>query len=141
MVEIFLKSPNVIQYPFCWRLLRPANVTFSIIQENYQSFYPSEPFSLAHFKMRHPVIQFHKIISFKTCLLAHCAFNSGVLVCILWRCKIANFNNINHAKYVLLCHHYTHLVHLFVKNDTVMEQTCNILSPNYWILNDIQSPR
>ena len=33
-------------------LLKPIG---TIIQENYQSFYPSEPFTLAHFKMRHPV--------------------------------------------------------------------------------------
>ena len=27
----------------------------TIIQENYWSFYPSEPFRITHFKMRHPV--------------------------------------------------------------------------------------
>ena len=58
---------------FCQRLLKTADVTFlktggwnsndhyskwpvaTIIQENPQSFYPSEPFRIIHFTMRHPV--------------------------------------------------------------------------------------
>ena len=69
----FLKYHIEIYHLFCQRLLRPADVTFfenlwvklkcplllkplaTIVQENFQSFYPSEPFTLARFKMRHPV--------------------------------------------------------------------------------------
>ena len=38
-----LKCPN----------LKPLD---TIIQENYQSFYPSKPFRITRFKMRHPVL-------------------------------------------------------------------------------------
>ena len=37
----------------CPILLKPLD---TITQENYQSFYPSEPFRITRFKMRHPVI-------------------------------------------------------------------------------------
>ena len=40
-----LKIPNY---------LKPLD---TIIQENYQLFYPSEPFRITRFKMRHPVIR------------------------------------------------------------------------------------
>ena len=36
----------------CPLLLKPLA---TIVQENYQSFYPSEPFRISHFTMRHPV--------------------------------------------------------------------------------------
>ena len=36
----------------CPILLKPLD---TIIQENYHAFYPSEPFRITHFKMRHPV--------------------------------------------------------------------------------------
>ena len=38
----------------CPLLLKPLA---TIVQENYQSFYPSEPFRIIHFTMRHPVVQ------------------------------------------------------------------------------------
>ena len=38
-----LKCPNLL------------NILGTMIQENYWPFYPSEPFTLAHFNMRHPV--------------------------------------------------------------------------------------
>ena len=61
-----------IWYPFCQRLLRPANVPFLKQIEEIQmsklskatthhnskknwSFYPSEPFSFEHFTLIHPV--------------------------------------------------------------------------------------
>ena len=62
-----------IWHPFCRRLLRPADATFfekwlmkhkwvtlvtmqpEIYHENYQYFYPSEPFEKNHITMRHPV--------------------------------------------------------------------------------------
>ena len=37
----------------CPLLLKPLA---TIVQENYQPFYPSEPFRITHFKMGHPVI-------------------------------------------------------------------------------------
>jgi hypothetical protein len=37
----------------CPNLLKPLG---TIIQENYQPFYPSEPFRITHFNMRHPVV-------------------------------------------------------------------------------------
>ena len=36
----------------CPILLKPLD---TVIQENYQPFYPSEPFRITRFKMRHPV--------------------------------------------------------------------------------------
>ena len=36
----------------CPNLLKPLD---TIIQENYQPFYPSEPFRILRFQMRHPV--------------------------------------------------------------------------------------
>ena len=63
-----------IWYLFCRRQLRPVHVLFfqnwlmklkgpsllkpldTIIQENYQTFYPSEPFRITRFQMRHPVL-------------------------------------------------------------------------------------
>jgi hypothetical protein len=36
----------------CPLLLKPLAI---IVQENSQSFYPSEPFRISHFTMRHPV--------------------------------------------------------------------------------------
>ena len=65
-----------IWYPFCRRLLRPADVTFlknscctqkfpiSAFQNHLQTksnlhiFIPSEPIHKVHFKMRHPVVTF-----------------------------------------------------------------------------------
>ena len=38
----------------CPILLKPLD---TIIQENYQPFYPSEPFRITRFKMRHPVFR------------------------------------------------------------------------------------
>ena len=38
----------------CPNLLKPLD---TIIQENYQPFYPSEPFRILRFQMRHPVVQ------------------------------------------------------------------------------------
>ena len=38
----------------CPLLLKPLA---TIVQENSQSFYPSEPFRISHFTMRHPVIE------------------------------------------------------------------------------------
>ena len=38
----------------CPILLKPLD---TIIQENYQPFYPSEPFRITRFKMRHPVVR------------------------------------------------------------------------------------
>ena len=64
-----------VYHLFCRRLLRPADVTFfenwwmklkcpillkllaTIVQDNSQSFYPSEPFRIYHFTMRHPVVE------------------------------------------------------------------------------------
>ena len=37
----------------CPNLLKPLD---TIIQENYQPFYPSEPFRILRFQMRHPVV-------------------------------------------------------------------------------------
>ena len=34
-----------------------VNMQLEIYDQNYQSFYPSEPFTLDHIIMRHPVIQ------------------------------------------------------------------------------------
>ena len=39
----------------CPNLLKPLD---TIIQENYQPFYPSEPFRITRFQMRHPVLVF-----------------------------------------------------------------------------------
>ena len=39
----------------CPLLLKPL---VTIVQENFQSFYPSEPFRIIHFTMRHPVCNY-----------------------------------------------------------------------------------
>ena len=44
----------------CPLLLKPLA---TIVQENFQSFYPSEPFRIIHFTMRHPVINYVSIFS------------------------------------------------------------------------------
>jgi hypothetical protein len=36
----------------CPLFLKPLT---TVVQENYQPFYPSEPFRIIHFTMRHPV--------------------------------------------------------------------------------------
>ena len=39
------------------------------MQENYQPFYPSEPFRITRFQMRHPVLQFYAcLLSFVYCI-------------------------------------------------------------------------
>jgi hypothetical protein len=40
------------------------NTLGTMIQDNYQSFYLSEPFTLARFNMRHPVEFFNYVASF-----------------------------------------------------------------------------
>ena len=45
----------------CPNLLKPLD---TIIQENYQPFYPSEPFRILRFQMRHPVV--HILLAVKT---------------------------------------------------------------------------
>ena len=43
----------------CPNLLKPLD---TIIQENYQPFYPSEPFRFTRFNMRHPVLTLKALI-------------------------------------------------------------------------------
>ena len=67
---MFYQKSNILLknwYTLCWTLLRPADVNFlktgqwktkplgTLIQKNYWTFYPSEPFRILRFNMRHPV--------------------------------------------------------------------------------------
>ena len=55
----------------CPLLLKPLA---TIVQENSQSFYPSEPFRIIHFTMRHPVCMYYHVLPFSwnagSCLAA-----------------------------------------------------------------------
>ena len=51
--SIFYFFKNWLMKLKCPNLLKPLD---TIIQENYQPFYPSEPFRILRFQMRHPVI-------------------------------------------------------------------------------------
>ena len=48
------------------QMSKAPDVTRHEIQENYWSFYPSEPFTLGHFNVRYPVLG---IYNFDLCLL------------------------------------------------------------------------
>ena len=48
----------------CPNLLKPLG---TIIQQNYWSFYPSEPFSFVHFNMIHPVLYSCMNAQYKKC--------------------------------------------------------------------------
>ena len=66
----------------CPNLLKPLG---TIIQQNYWSFYPSEPFSFVHFNMIHPVPSLFFTDKCNTLLQA--------FVCILWNWKRSTFKS------------------------------------------------
>ena len=51
--RVFYFFKNWLMKLKCPNLLKPLD---TIIQENYQPFYPSEPFKITPFQMRHPVV-------------------------------------------------------------------------------------
>ena len=52
--SVFYFFKNWLMKLKCQNLLKPLD---TIIQENYQPFYPSEPFRITRFQMRPPICQ------------------------------------------------------------------------------------
>ena len=96
---------------FCQRLLRPADVTFfrtsfkklkcphllkplgTIIQQNYWSFYPPEPFSFVHFNMIQPVVS-TTIKDLNSNSAFYCMQNPLNLMCIFLHTSFREKKNV-----------------------------------------------
>ena len=76
-------------------LLKPQG---TIIQENYLVFYPSEPFRILHFNMRHPVdsMRMKRLLSNQLNVTCY-----GIIWC---QKEISNFMNLN-SKFTLQTTH------------------------------------
>ena len=83
----------------CPNLLKPLSIIF---QENYQLFYPSEPFRILHFQMRHPVERNKKLFYLILIMLGVFLNDSARIEMSNKSCKTRYLLFILNAKYFSL---------------------------------------